>query len=507
MAMTRDVPSLVLGYQRLLSIFAELGDLSLILVYQCMVPFVFNKPFSFVGFVPLVACPVAMIIYLKIRQELSEDIIATRNAAQDAVVNCVDQTIESYQIINDFAKKTEFTDRFEASVKKFNSKHREMGVVLMHNHYFARCLCAIVGAAWIVVGGASVLQGQLTLGMFITNLSIFGKCGTAAGNIYRVILDIIGIFPALEVIVKVMNLPVDLEMRMKVSRGMQAKTASWAQRCTTAGWTDGGAIVANMPILFEHLKFQYCTVSPAGCLRHKTLDLEGMFAINQGQLVCLLGPCRSGKSTMLKLMAGGILPSDMITVQTTAEDREATPATDIPGTQREFFIPCHLRLLHASYPPIFFDGTLLENLAVGMPKSEENEQMLYQVCEHLGLGEDVLDHIKKKDKQNWQEVFSFSEIQGLYLARAVVASADVLVLHRAVTGFDDVQVRVVMDLLHQYVEGTGCCASLFGSNSLRTCIFSTANRLCIRYSDIVYYMCKEKGIRKIDQLTGLSMCS
>jgi ABC-type bacteriocin/lantibiotic exporter with double-glycine peptidase domain len=418
------------------------------------------------------------------------------------MVGCIDETVESYQIIADFAKRTEFTQRFEDTVKSYNTKHKEMGVVLMHNHYFARCLCAIVGAAWIVCGGMEVLAGHLSLGMFITNLSIFGKTGSATGKIYTVILDCISIFPALEVIVKVMNLPVDFQMRMQVSREMQAKTASWAAKLSTAGWTDGSTIAANMPILFEHLKFRYSTVSPTGCIRQKVLNSEGMFAISQGQLVCLVGPCQSGKSTMLKLIGGGMLPSDPEATGTDMSKRGVS--------QREFFIPCHLRLLHASYPPVFFDGTLLENLAVGMPltrEKSENETMLYSVCEHLGLGDVVLDHITKKDKQNWSQVFAFSEIQGLYLARAVVASADVLVLHRAVSVFDDVHVRKVMDLLNNYVRGTGCCESLWDEGSLRTCIFSSANRLCIRHSDVVYYVGKDTGIRKIDALAGLRLCS
>merc|ERR1719473_1664663 len=91
----------------------------------------------------------------------------------------------------------------------------------------------------------------------------------------------------------------------------------------------------------------------------QALNTSGTMTIQQGILCAIIGAPESGKSTILRILGGVVLPK--------------------PGG---FFIPAHLRVLHVDREPFFFHGTLLENLSFGVRAGDPDGQIdrVLRIC-------------------------------------------------------------------------------------------------------------------------------
>merc|ERR1712217_900470 len=105
--------------------------------------------------------------------------------------------------------------------------------------------------------------------------------------------------------------------------------------------------------------------------------MGGTLSIDQGTFVAIMGPHGEGKSTLLKLLGGSMLPEH-------GNDAEVT-----------VFVPAHLRILHVSRKPMFLEGSLLKNLKFGLTASsyeaDASVDRICKICELLGLPERILE--------------------------------------------------------------------------------------------------------------------
>merc|ERR1719161_2888864 len=99
------------------------------------------------------------------------------------------------------------------------------------------------------------------------------------------------------------------------------------------------------------MQYIYPPWEVAGNMLSGSSDQEGVagtFEIQQGTMVALVSQRGGGKTTMLKVLGGVLLPESGL------------------------HLPPHLRVLHISGDPHFFEGTLRQNLTFGcMPGSED----------------------------------------------------------------------------------------------------------------------------------------
>merc|ERR1719401_234736 len=98
--------------------------------------------------------------------------------------------------------------------------------------------------------------------------------------------------------------------------------------------------------------------------------------VKQGTLVALVGPKGQGKSTLLRLIGSVILPE----------------------CGDGFFTPSHLRVLHVSDEPVFFLGTLYDNLTFGVSHGDTDRSMerVLKICDRLKISQELLDTIRNE---------------------------------------------------------------------------------------------------------------
>lgn len=493
MGMTRDSTALVGdGYKGMLSVVKELGQLILMLIYQFMAPIVFDRPFSRLGFAPLIAFPLLMGVFLVARDNMTSVLLSARNKSQTGLVNAVEETVGNYRLVADYGQREKSVRRFEQAVKDFNTTNRNTGVVLMNSGYYAKYLSILAVVGYTLGGGMNVLSGYMTLGMFLNNISIFAKIGSAWGQIYKIFLDISTIFPAMENIFISMNLPTDVAHRKMVNRKIRKETANLRNQLHEEDKLKSNPN-RSMPVPCDRMRmklgnltFTYHTSSPSGGERTTVLNQKGLLDIQQGWLTCLVGPRGGGKTTLLKLIGGEILPNP----------------DDIGGASPsggQFHVPSHLRTLHVS-GPMFFEGSILDNLLFGVATGDDDgrRDRVVEICTKLGLGEEIVRHTALNDVHVWSDVFSATQCQLMSIATALIANPEVLCIHKPTQYFDAGTAHKVASVFREFVDLKGLeCPGPRQSRRPRTCIMTTADNANLRFADAVFNITADDGIQLV----------
>jgi len=323
---------------------------------------------------------------------------------------------------------------------------------------------------YTTMGGTGVIDGSVSLGMFLNNIHIFTAIGSSWGSIYSTILDIMMIFPALERMTKFMNYPLDVTHRKLLNRHRRETTTNLRRKFIAD--PDDRLPVDRMPIVVGNLNFTYQT---QGNVKNKVvkLKLAGVLNVQQGEFVAMMGPTSQGKSTLLKILGGEILCD--------AESIHGEPGGP-PSAGGQFFVPSHLRVLRIDQP-IFFRGSLLDNLNFGVAPGEEEHRRVLNVCDRLGLAKEVQEHFDSNDSHNWIDVFSQTQSQLASLARALITNPEILCIHKPTQVFDDNVAMQVSQVLLEFVEKKGIAQDDAKRHKRRprTCIISTAQAVNIHY--------------------------
>merc|ERR1719329_867399 len=184
-----------------------------------------------------------------------------------------------------------------------------------------------------------------------------------------------------------------------------------------------------MELVVQDLKFMLCGLGPSGDKRFTHITFTGLARFRQGELSLLIGPSGGGKSTLLRILGGEILPHcDHVEDESNKRQRNAG----------RLFIPSPLRVLHVG-KPMFFADTLLANLTFGVAGGDVDGQSdrVKQICERLGASEEILGLLGSDDKHRWSDVFSSSQCQLMSLARAFVFNPEVLCIHQPTQLFNE----------------------------------------------------------------------
>jgi ABC-type bacteriocin/lantibiotic exporter with double-glycine peptidase domain len=162
------------------------------------VPVVFNKPFSFVTFVPLVVFPVLMAIFLTLRRTITNEVLERHNTMTANLVSTVMNIVTNFRLFADYQKREYAMRSFDVDVKANNQAMKDSSIVLLNNGTFANWVALAFSMVWLMVGGYCVItgSGDVTLGFFLVNLNILARIGTAYSSIYAGISSMVGMFPA-----------------------------------------------------------------------------------------------------------------------------------------------------------------------------------------------------------------------------------------------------------------------------------------------------------------------
>jgi len=206
--------------------------------------------------------------------------------------------------------------------------------------------------------------------------------------------------------------------------------------------------------------------------------------LEQKSFVVFIGPHGNGKSTLLQLLAGALLP-------------------EVDDGKIGFFMPAHLRALYVSNNCIFFHGTLMQNLTFGVNAKDADAHIdrVCRICERLGLDPDVRRHLENgMEILNWGSMFSRAQLVLLNLARGLVFNPEVLCADRPLLGLDDATCRRVLELFREFIQKKGLeqAENSYEQRRPRTFLMAGCTREGMSFADKLIYV-TDDGIEEITQ--------
>merc|ERR1719396_175296 len=98
------------------------------------------------------------------------------------------------------------------------------------------------------------------------------------------------------------------------------------------------------------------------------------------------------------------------------------------------FVPSHLRLLFVSSEPLFFEGTLYENLTLGCRANDDDADMnrVLNILRRFGIPRHIRSMVQFGDTHMWTMKLTQTQRQLLSLARGVIANPEFLCVHKPV---------------------------------------------------------------------------
>jgi len=532
MTVDRDVADVVHdGYVNFLKLIHLFGQLAWTLLFQLIAPWYFKVKYRVMAFVVIFYIPPLMFVVLARRFKTTKEHVEMRNEAEVRLCSQVSGIVINYRLIAEYNRRPVFVDKAVKTINVYNKAFIDAAQILVNNAYFSQWFTYSFLAFYFVYGGSQVYSEEMNLGMFLVNCSVIKEIGMAWGEIHRVIIHMQAVTPGFDRIVRLLNLATDVPQRMRLNRKRRDVT-KLKQGKLIDNLEALGHAVDRLPILVSNIDFKY---GPAGSMgigseEHFSLPSNMNVQIDQGQLVGLVGPKGEGKATILKLIGSIALPK---------------PSSG-------FFVPSHLRVLHVSAEPIFFRGTLYENLTFGVNNGEEDEDpwRVKEICKMLGLQEPLLTEAMKtpdvfeqdvapvgalttgvstlsssssaapvigarstltKGEQldgqfrdptlAWMDVPSQSQRCLLGLARALIMNPELMCMHKPTCSLDEETSTVVMDALKAFVQNKGLVQDEHTKHFRRprTCIITASRTKGLVQLDKVWHVSKEAGVELYDE--------
>lgn len=210
------------------------------------------------------------------------------------------------------------------------------------------------------------------------------------------------------------------------------------------------------------------------------------FEFPQGKFVAFVGLPAGGKSTVLKLLGGVLIPDEGLVL-----------------------IPPHLRCLHVSQEPLFFRETLCYNLRYGVVPGDPDghEQRIISIMKQMLVPEKFHEFLNPENKAKynqvarWGESLSLTQKTQLNICRAFVSNPEVLILHKPTVVFDDVITQNTFEMLRRYVKCKGLDMDPESAHMRRprTCVITTGRPQGVSCADIVFKVSTDSVV-KVDDL-------
>lgn len=504
MAVSRDAGELVKeGYCNIIPLGSSLIRLLLIPIYQMLTPRILEalgKDTGTVGtsddvigqFLPVIMFPVLMLAFLRWRNPKTLYYLETQKACQNDMLYHVRQTLQNYDVIRDYRKRGLFVDLYEQRIVKYNKAFVDTSAIVVNNKRFAPWLTLLLLAGFTYAGGIMVALRNISLGEFLNRLEIYGAIGDMWGRVYSVLLEMQNTTEALNTMVEHMNLPTDVGFRLALSEENKEMNREARRRLSQA--EDGFSSLDpadQICIELRDLTFTYPAKGPFG--KEKALQPSSA-SLPPGGLYALVGPPSEGKGTIMKLL-GEVLISG--------------PHSGGAGNSGTLMIPTHLRVLHVTSAPVFFEGTLLHNLTFGSAKGscgddDASFERILEICEMLQLAPHVIQTLQEDTLTcDWLDVLSSTESSQIHIARGLVANPEILCLHKPTLYLNNEMGEVMYTVLKRFVEHRGLAlrASEVYRRRPRTCIV-TARRVTgpgATMADAVYHVSRDDGMRLLLQ--------
>mmetsp|Transcript_29442 Transcript_29442/g.52396 ORF Transcript_29442/g.52396 Transcript_29442/m.52396 type:complete len:330 (-) Transcript_29442:91-1080(-) len=293
--------------------------------------------------------------------------------------------------------------------------------------------------------------------------------------------------PAVMRLYKLLNLPTDSEGRLKIYKDAAEKEAQKEKEMTAKS--------ADLGYALDHMQVEVSlgrSISFKGLVgRTKELNFDGTIKVDQGTMVAFFGDGGVGKSTLLNVIAGRLIP------QTLDSDFDVV----------NYFIPPHLRVVNVSSLPVFYTGTLLANLTMEFfnVATAAERQRVTAICKKLQVPHDVLDHLDQEG--DWMSYFSGSTCQLLSIARALVFNADITCYHKPLEGIHSDMQPYVMSVLREHINSKGLelGEDVCNRRRPRTIFLTSANPTAVLEADMIYKIENDIGVSELSHKNALGI--
>jgi ABC-type multidrug transport system fused ATPase/permease subunit len=542
MAMTRDAMELVrIGYLNFVVLVRALLALFMILLFQIYLTWraveqnEFNLIITIVTFSPLVIFPVVMGVFMAFRMDITTRFLTLEDKYWVETLGHVDTISTNFSLIRDYNLRPKAIDRINEIFTCYADARVEASLIMTNNAYLPKWIMRLCTSSFILIAGTILIRQMqeerrtMTIGIFIANLEIFRDIGSQWSDIYETILAMATVVPGLKRITLFMNLPIDVGQRLALNRKRREMTAKFrASNVLQAQAKEAGTIpldtmniiinspqpafdekgekriaelrgargrlsISDMGACGEHGRISEYSganrVTEAMATMMKLCDkqkgegaLHGNVSVHQGQMIVLIGPAGEGKSTLLKLIAGAILPT-------------------VCQEHCSLFVPSHLRLVHVATEALFLPVTLYENLVLGVvpgTKDGDMDRVLY-ILEELGVSEHIRTLVKSQENLPWISVLSQSQRHLLHLARVLIANPEIVCVHKPTLFYDERISVNVMKCLNEYVvkKGLGLDPNAWNMRRPRTVIMTTSKILTVESSGTIIHVSAKNGMREV----------
>lgn len=468
-AVTNDAEKLSCqGYVNMLGLVGLVGRLLVMLAFQVAAPLMFGHEELMLLATSSVVFPCFFGLLVLLRRASCVAAEHTRTCYERDVASHVLATMRNYCLIADYGKRSFFADSSEEKMKRLSLAAERAARVMSSDLSFPPVASMLLISAGIIVMGRGMLEGaNISMGIFFVSLKVIADMGDVYASLYKTVLEMSSVFASLDRVVTCLNLKTDLAQRMALNHDSRGQTVKMRADMRMSQNTYAGVALDKIPIMLKEVR-------PGPGLQ----KLNGQLDIAQGELVSLVGPRNGGKTTVLKLLGGTLLPEGGLC-----------------------FVPCHLRSVHLSAESVFFKGSLFENLCFGMDRadSDANVERVREILQMLELAELAKKYLDSGEPIDCSCLFSPTQLQLLSLARGLVANPELLCIHRATVGFDEETSTRIVAVLGKFVENKGLCQDPKTQRLRRprTCILASASLAELDCCHSVFSVSQEGGMERI----------
>jgi len=180
-------------------------------------------------------------------------------------------------------------------------------------------------------------------------------------------------------------------------------------------------------------------------------------------------------------------------------------STTLPDPNKgSCFVPSHLRVLNIDSTPLFFKGTLLENLLIDVQNPRDGSiarvKSILQRLLVITPTKKNVERLLTSKSTYWWEALAHAELDLLNLARALLSNSDLLCVHKPLRVGAESQelVHGVLQAFRDFVDERGLeqDSSEIYLRELRTCIYTSNKQEAIDIADDVFLVSHKNGICK-----------
>jgi len=408
-----------------------------------------------------------------------------RNQVEDRMTDFVGAAAQNVELFQDYSQRPTVVSRMRDKVNEFNAAANDLEMVRINSVYLAPWIANLCVALYVPLQAPAVFDGRLSLGFFLTNLKMIRTLGMVLSSIYNTLLDMQSTIPALQNIVKLLNLPIEGPALMHLTRHLDKESLEM-RRDLLAANSCAKSVLDNLPFKVENIQYRYSTEIDSRSLRSNAITICGSLSFEQGQLIALVGHHGDAKTTLLNIIG-----------------RKYTPDLSLPNAN--FFFPSHLRVVLVSQEPVFLNDSLMANLTIGVDPGHRSSTMsrVHTICRRLGVPDEILEFLDSEHKFHWKSIVSTGEAHRLALARALIANPEVLCLHKPTHTFNKDGATTVLELLKEFVtqRGVDLDPDELSKRRPRTCIFTNCDRLGIQYADKIVLVRKGANVKGMEEIS------